>query len=138
MTYPTPEDWPSDERMNNIGPNGNDGDHYDLNSYLSEKDELKSLKKEVVELRENNRKLKLNVIQWKSKYKKIHFQFKGTTGVLTRGEKAKLMIKETIKNGFNGFSVTHIKRIAKLNNLSVDHTKDIWYFVLNDYKKSER
>ena len=29
MTYPQPEDWPeTDERMNNIGPNGNDGDHY--------------------------------------------------------------------------------------------------------------
>jgi hypothetical protein len=26
--YPQPEDWPTSERMNNIGPNGNDGDHY--------------------------------------------------------------------------------------------------------------
>lgn len=32
MTYPQPQDWPTSERINNIGPNGNDGDHYMLKS----------------------------------------------------------------------------------------------------------
>jgi hypothetical protein len=132
MTYPTTEDWPSDERMNNIGPNGNDGDHYDLDSYLLEKDELKSLKKEVVELRECNRKLKLNVTQWKCKYKKIHVQVKGEILVLNRGQKATLMIKETIKNGFKGSAIAQIRIIAKANHLSVDHTQHIWCDVLNE------
>jgi hypothetical protein len=136
MTYPTSEDWPSDEHMKNICSNEN-GDNYDLDSYLSEKDELKSLKKEVDELRESNRKLKLNVTQWKCKYKKIHVQVNAEILVLNRGQKATLMIKETIKNGFAGFSITHIKRIAKLNYLSVHHTTDLWYLVLNDYKKVE-
>jgi hypothetical protein len=103
-----------------------------LDTYLSEKEELKSLKKEVIELRENNRKLKLNVTQWKCKYKKIHVQLKGGILALSRGQKATLMIKQTIKSGFEGFSITHIKRIAKLNSLSVDHTKDLWYGVLNN------
>jgi len=133
MTYPQTKDWPTDEaRMDVIGSNGNDGDHYDLTNYLSEKDEMSALKKEVVDLRESNRKLKNNVADWKCKYKKMHAQAKDKCAVLSRGQKATAMIKDTLLNGFEGFSITQIKLIAKANHLSVIHTQDLWYSVLKN------
>ena len=72
--YPQPEDWPTDNRMNVIGTNGNDGDHYDelgLGIYLSAQDEVKQLRKEVQRLNDRLLREIKSKSSWKRKYEKF-------------------------------------------------------------------
>jgi hypothetical protein len=71
MTYPQPEDWPTDERMNNIGPNGNDGDHYELTNYLSKEDIINALKKENELLKKRVESEIKSKSKWKCKFEKV-------------------------------------------------------------------
>jgi hypothetical protein len=78
MTYPQPEDWPTDEetekRMVPIMQNGNCGEHYEelgIDSYLSAHDEVKILRIEVERL---TKRLKSEIklkSAWRCKYEKL-------------------------------------------------------------------
>lgn len=88
----------------------------DLNEYLTLKNRIEELEKQVKRLKQRN-------AEWKCKYKKV-----AKKGVLvTRTSKARDDIKRIKQEGFKGTVIAQIKQVAKTHYLSVGHVTDIWY-----------
>ena len=91
----------------------------DLSEYLSQKQRIEELEKEVERLKRRN-------VEWKHKYYKLKEKHGGSKP-LTRSEKAVIMINEVKSKGFDGAIIDQIRMIADKTCLSVSHVLDLWY-----------
>lgn len=88
----------------------------DLKQYLTLKNRVAELEKEVARLKRRN-------TEWKHKYKKV-----AKKGVLqSRSSKALETIEEIKRVGFTGTVRAQIKLVAEKHFLSVGHVTDLWY-----------
>ena len=92
----------------------------DLSQYLSDKDRIEQLEKEIVRLKRRN-------VEWKCKYKKLHQKFSKRDILLTRTDKALRVIAEIKSKPIEGTVRANVKRIANANFLSVGYVQDLWY-----------
>ena len=88
----------------------------DLQQYLTLKNLIDELEKEVDRLKKRN-------TEWKCKYKKV--AKKGA--LISRTSKARDEINQIKENGFEGSVISQIRKVSKAHYLCVGYVTDIWY-----------
>ena len=88
----------------------------DLHEYLTLKNRIEELEKQVSRLKQRN-------AEWKCKYKKV-----AKKGVLiSRTSKARDEINQIKEIGFEGTVTSQIRKVSRTHHLSIGHVTDIWY-----------
>ena len=135
----TAKEWPTNERIENIGVNGNNGEHYALEaandvgevfSYFVKDDEIKALKKENEELKKRlHREIKAKS-KWKGKFEKVRPARKS---IRTKKNQKAIDLIAARENGDKTYSLADIGRLLDIRYSTL---KNMAYMYRQSIKES--